>query len=828
MARRMGNSRSVASSTCQVAPTRYPHRLPMSRRIPRTLARHAIAAALVASLLLSAPIFAADTAPAPAASAIRAGAQGVAFHLGDEQVSIRLDGAGVVHVQSLPAGAGAGDTHALVLDPHTKAVTVADAHVHDDDATLTLASNRLVAIWHKQENTLELQDARQDPLLTLDLATLAKNQVELAHAAPDAVYGIHGYDKDENASAGLLRSGAQVAKAGEQGYAGAPFVWSTAGYGVLVDSNGASYVLQPGRIEINDLSRPSLDVYLMVGDPPQLFGELARLSGHAPLFPKWSLGFINSQWGIDEKEFRQIIATYRSKHIPLDAFTFDFDWKAWGEDWGEFRWNAKNFPDGPTGKLKADMDKLGVHMTGIMKPRMHVDTVEGRYAAAHDLWLPGEKASPDYFSHKLVKDLDFDKPTTRAWFFNDALKHSFDTGIVGWWNDEADTTRSNTQFLNMQRSIYAGQRAHSDLRVWSINRNFWLGAQRYAYGLWSGDIDTGFESMTSQRARMLSAINVGEMQWGMDGGGFNGHPSDENYARWIEFGAFTPIFRVHGTFGEKRQPWVYGPVAEKAATDAIRLRYSLMPYIYSYAYRRHVSGVGLVRPLIFAWPHDENVRNDVDSWMFGDYLLASPVVQQGQVEKHIYLPAGSWIDWFSGKVYQGGRTIRLAIDDKGWGDIPLFIRDGAIIPTQPVMDYIGEKPVTELAVDVFPSSQRSTFDVYDDDGTTYAYEHGDTFRQTLAVQRQGEVVTFETDAGSGAFKPALRFYLLKIHGDPASSVSVEGRPMAASASVGILQQAGAEGWARGHDRFGAVTWVRIAAGRQQTVRLHSSSPGGRR
>ncbi|OOG54602.1 glycoside hydrolase family 31 [Rhodanobacter sp. B05] len=798
----------------------------MFTRIPRTLARHAIAAALAAGLLLSAPICAADTASAPAASLVHADTQGVAFRLGSERLSIRLDGAGVVHVQALPAGAS--DSHTLVLDPHAKPVAVASAHVHDDGATLTLASDRLVAIWHKQANTLELQNAQRHPLLTLDLATLAKGQVQLTHAADDALYGIHGYDKDENASSGLLRSGAQVAKAGEQGYAGAPFVWSTAGYGVLVDSNGANYALQPGRIEIGALSKPSLDVYLMAGDPPQLFDQLATLSGRAPLFPKWAMGFTNSQWGIDQKELLQIVDTYRAKHIPLDNFTLDFDWKAWGEDdYGEFRWNPVKFPGGPTGALAKQLHARGIQLTGIMKPRIHVDTVEGRYATEHHFWVPDEKASDDYFSHKPVKNIDFDIPAARTWFGDLAVKYGFDEGIAGWWNDEADTTGSDTEFMNMQRALYEAQRRVSDLRVWSINRNFWLGAQRYAYGLWSGDIDTGFKSMAAQRPRMLSAINLGEMSWGMDGGGFNGHPSDENYARWIEFGAFTPIFRVHGTFGEKRQPWVYGPVAEKAATAAIRLRYSLIPYIYSYEYQRHVDGVGLVRPLIFDWPHDENVRNDIDSWMFGDYLLVSPVVQQAQTEKHIYLPAGTWTDWFSGKVYQGGQTIRLAIDDKGWGDIPLFIRDGAIIPTQPVMDYVGEKPVTELAVEVFPSSRRSTFDVYDDDGTTYAYEHGDTFLQTLAVQRQGQAVTFETDASSGAFKPALRFYLLKIHGDPASSVSVDGKPMAARASVGMLQQADTEGWARGHDRFGAVTWVRIAAGRKQTVRLHLSSRGGR-
>jgi alpha-glucosidase (family GH31 glycosyl hydrolase) len=309
------------------------------------------------------------------------------------------------------------------------------------------------------------------------------------------------------------------------------------------------------------------------------------------------------------------------------------------------------------------------------------------------------------------------------------------------------------------------------------------------------------------------------MQWGMDGGGFNGHPSDENYARWIEFGAFTPIFRVHGTFNEKRQPWVYGPVAEKAATAAIRLRYHLIPYIYAYEYQRRASGVGLVRPLMFGWPHDPNVRNDIDSWMFGDYLLVSPVVQEGQTDKAIYLPAGQWTDWFSGKVYQGGQTIHLAIDSKDWSDIPLFVRDGAIIPTQPVLDYVGQKPVTELTVEVFPSDRRSSFEVYDDDGATYAYEHGADFRQSMAVQRHDHIVSFDTGAVSGTFKPALRFYLLKIHGMTAGAVTVAGNPLPSHRGMDELQKDGAPGWASGHDRFGAVTWVRIAAGQAQAVQL---------
>ncbi len=182
-----------------------------------------------------------------------------------------------------------------------------------------------------------------------------------------------------------------------------------------------------------------------------------------------------------------------------------------------------------------------------MKPRIHVDTVEGRYATAHDFWVPGEKVSDDYFSHKPVKNIDFDIPAARTWFGDLAMKYGYDHGIAGWWNDEADTTGSDTEFMNMQRALYDAQRARLDLRVWSINRNFWLGSQRYAYGLWSGDIATGFASMAGQRARMLSAINVGAMQWGMDGGGFKRH-ADAGKLR-----ALDRVRRVHADLPRARR-----------------------------------------------------------------------------------------------------------------------------------------------------------------------------------------------------------------------------------------------------------------------------------
>jgi len=747
----------------------------------------------------------------------------------DGTISVQMTAPGVLRVHYLPMDNKTPPS--LVMDPQRAPATTLKPDVSRHGGVVTLRSKRMVVDWNPESATLSIADAQGHTLLRQpDLMALAQERIALEHAPGDAFYGIGGFEANQPATAGLLRSGKWVAQAGKQGHAGAPFVWSTRGYGVLVDCDGADFDLADERITVTDFKRPDADYYILVGTPEELFGELSKLSGPAPLFPKWAMGFTNSQWGIDQNELLDIVKTYRAKHIPLDNFTLDFDWKAWGEGgYGEFRWNPEKFPGGPSGELAKMLAAEGVHLTGIMKPRLLLGTAEGDYATAHDLWIPGEQAYPEYFSHKQAKDVDFDKPEARRWFAGLAMKYGFDKGIVGWWNDEADvygkdgTLTSNTQFLNMQRALYDAQRAQSDQRVWSINRTFWLGSQRYAYGMWSGDIDTGFESMAAQRARMLSAIEVGEAKWGMDGGGFNGHPSDENYARWIEFGAFTPIFRVHGTFNEKRQPWRYGPIAEAAATAAIRLRYSLIPYIYAYQHSEYAHGVGLVRPLTFGWPDDPKVRDDVDAWMFGQWLLVSPVVEQGRATKRIYLPAGQWTDWFTGKTYAGGQTIDVPVDANTWRDIPLFVRDGAIIPMQPVVDHVGQHPVTTVTVQVFPSDHATHFDYYDDDGETYAYEKGACFLQRLAVQRRGDDVTFRAEAPAGSYKPALEHWLVKVHGIAAGSVTVQDIALKHYANESALESAAGQGWSTGHDRYGAFTLLNLDAGVARETTLRGAS-----
>ncbi|HUA80653.1 MAG TPA: TIM-barrel domain-containing protein, partial [Dyella sp.] len=514
-----------------------------------TTLRHLAIGGLLLAIAFTNHAAAADQGSATTFRLQRADARGIELAQGENRISVRFVAPNVVQIHGMPKGLNTRP--GIVMDPHGSRDTLSNLHATESAAAASVSSPELVVTWNKQAARLVVADAQGHTLLQTDPATLMDGHIDLQHDATDPLYGIGGYDAFEPAKDGLLRHGVQIAKAGEQGYPGAPFVWSTRGYGVLVDTVGAKFDLTEGRIDVSGVGREDISYDIMAGTPPQIFSALATLSGMPPMFPKWAVGFTNSQWGIDQQEFVAIVHGYRSRHIPIDNFTFDFDWKAWGDDnYGEFRWNEKKFPGGPDGSLKAMMDQLGMHMTGIMKPRIHVDTMEGRYAEAHGFWVNNRPQNTDYFSLKPVRELDFDLSAVRAWFFNPALKHSFDTGIVGWWNDEADDTDSNTQFLNMQRALYEGQRAYSPIRVWSINRDFYLGAQRYAYGLWSGDIDTGFDSMAAQRQRMLSAIDAGEMKWGMDGGGFKGHPDDENYARWIEFGAFVPIFRVHGTLGE--------------------------------------------------------------------------------------------------------------------------------------------------------------------------------------------------------------------------------------------------------------------------------------
>ena len=614
--------------------------------------------------------------------------------------------------------------------------------------------------------------------------------------------------------------------AGSEGNTGGPFLWSNKGFAVFVDTIGGKCLIPDTKtIEFSGVSRTDVAYYVMVGNAYEVHSLLDQVTGLPPMFPKWALGLFNSEFaGITESIFRSIVDGYRSRGIPFDTYVNDFDWKDWsGDNYGEWHWNPTKFPDGASGALKKEMDARGVKIIGIMKPRIHVDTVQGTYATQNAFWVT-KPFYIDYFDHGQVGDLDFSIPACRQWFWEHS-EDAFNTGIVGWWNDEADAWGDNLAFMYMAESEYDGQRAYTNnrQRVYTINRNFYTGSQRYAYATWSGDIDSGFAVMRDQRARLLASLNIGQAKWAMDTDGFNnnnhiyGAEASEAYARWIEFDAFVPIFRLHGT--SRRQPWLYGPTAQAAATKAIKLRYSLIPYLYAYDRTLNQTGIGICRPLVWDYPDDPNVINDVDAWMFGDYLLAAPVVDEGQTTKQIYLPAGTWTDYFNGKVYDGGQTISYPVNAATWDDIPLFVKSGAIIPTIDVMNYIGEKQITTAYVDVFPGMSTSSFTYYDDDGITYDYEKGAYFSQVMQTSKRPGLVNFNVAPRTGSYLPPLQFYLCKFHGVAAKSVTVNGKRVKQFQSQDDLKGTPGIGWSVGRDVYGPATWVNIPAGDSQKLML---------
>lgn len=635
------------------------------------------------------------------------------------------------------------------------------------------------------EGLLAVADASGTVRCKLDLSALRSGTIRLDHSPSEHLYGMRGTglrnpaDPRMAISNGLLRDQGAPVAAGSQGDGGAPIAFSTH-WGVLIDSIDGDFTNANGVLDFTRASRSDAEVYIVLGEPEEFMKSVADLTGHPPLPPKWSLGFLNTQWGTTEDEVRSIVAEYRLKQIPLDAFILDFDYKAWGEDdYGEFRWNSTSgagnvspdkFPNGANGKFAADLLKEGVHLGGIMKPRILLTntagqpTVGAKEVAEHHWFLPGEKPYRDYFSHRDALDIDFSQPDARNWYWSHA-RGLFETGIAGWWNDEADETYNSLGFFQMQQSLTEGQQSISDQRVWSINRNFYLGAQRLGFATWSGDIRTGFASMQAQTTRMLATIDLGQPHWSMDGGGFGGHPSAQNYARWLEFAAVCPIMRVHGTYGQKRQPWVYGPVAEAAGKSAIELRYRLLPYLYSLERNAARTGVSVVRPLFWEFPDDPSCANATDSWMLGPDLLAAPVLEQDATSRTVYLPAGTWYGFAPGKRYEGGQAVQVPVDGTTWKDVPIFVRSGAIVATQPVVQYTGQPTPEEVALDIWPDPHRpGEFTFYDDDGVTTTYRNGRFFAQRIRTSLKSGELRVSFDPPAGRWRTATRRYRVRVHG----------------------------------------------------------------
>lgn len=786
---------------------------------------------------------------------------------GDDILEFKVCKDNIVRVNYRPNGV-TPSTDTPMLDPNKTWSTVgATIDTSGDPILITTTSMRIEIAKYPCRTTIKKSDGTTllwEPNTTS--GGVFYDGIRFMHNTTDDIYGIRSYNCFDDNGEILRNDSSHAAHAGEQGDSGGPFMWSTAGYGVLVDGDGGypytnstdgklEYYYGGTPTEGRRYSKTDVEYFVILGAPKEIMSGFAEITGKSPILPKWSLGFSNFEWACNETEATNMIDTYRAKNIPIDAYGFDYDWKRYGEDnYGEFTWNTTNFPSASTTALKTAMDNKGIKMIGITKPRIVTQTSGGtrttQYYDANNggYWYPGHYEYTDYFIPVLVRSIDPYNSSCRSWYWSHSTD-AFDKGIVGWWNDETDKVSSggtvywfgNFTTTHMSQALYEGQRAYSTRRVWQTARTFYPGAQRYATTLWSGDIAVQYyknqvvswaAGMKEQCAVMLSSINNGQPKWGMDGGGFNQNdgtiynPTPQLYAKWIQFGAFTPVFRVHGNRYHQRQPWYYGNTAEEVAKHAIQLRYSLLPYMYSYERQAYETGVGLVKPLMFDYPTDNTAKNYTDAWMFGDWMLVSPVVDENQTMKEIYLPSGTWTDYFRGVTYTGGQTIKYPVNADSWTDIPLFVKKGAIIPSQKVLDYVGQSSITTVFVDVFPDTTQTSFAYYDDHGDNYDYEGTTYFKQNLTAQDNGgSGISFSVEAKSGTYTPALQYYIAKIHGKAGTGVTINGSSATSYADLNALKAAAGEGWATGKDVYGLVTYVKVAAGSASAKNVVVSGTG---
>jgi alpha-glucosidase len=563
-----------------------------------------------------------------------------------------------------------------------------------------------------------------------------------------------------------------------------PSLLSLRGYGLLID-NAYKAVWDlghsdPGRFSYH-AQGGGLEYYVVYGpDFPRLLRTFAELSGFPPLPPRWVFGLLQSRYGYRNRtELEEIAQTFRAKGLPCDALILDL---FWFQEMGDLAFQPAAWPD-PPGMIARLRDQ-GFRLIVIEEPyltvksRLYPEALTKGYLVKHydgsvytcDFW-PGECAL-----------FDFSHPGAGAWW---STQHQplLEMGIAGWWTDLNEPTKHHQDMLHyggpaaavhnltapaMHQALFAAQQQYApERRIFILSRAAFPGSQRYGAALWSGDVEMTFTSLRKQVALGPNVGLAGIPLWGTDIGGFGfaGVCTPELYVRWFQFGAFCPLFRPHGNLGERREPWQFGPEVEAICRKYLRLRYRLLPYIYTAAHEACTTGVPLMRALVLEFPEDRQVLNLTDEYLFGADILVAPVVDEGVTQREVYLPAGVWCDFWTEAccIGPGRLTVPAPLDT-----LPLFVRQGAIIPLGPELQYSTEQPLDPLTVEIYRGGDRVCM-LYEDDGETTQYQTGAYKLTPINVsERAGGISCRITDArGDFAGQLPERSYVLRVHRQPA-------------------------------------------------------------
>ena len=506
-----------------------------------------------------------------------------------------------------------------------------------------------------------------------------------------------------------------------------------------------------------------VDYYFIHGPAiDRVIAGFRQLTGAASMMPRWAFGLWQSRQRYETaQQSLDVLKEYRRRAIPID--TMVQDWQYWKRDaWGSHLFDPERFPD-PEGWIKA-LHALHAHVIISVWGKFYPGTSNfNAMLKAGYLYQPDlTEGALDWINFPYTF-YDAFNAGARKLYWEQINTNLFNKGIDAWWEDatEPDVTSSpptlersrdhilttamgtasrviNGYALMNSMGMYEGQRSVApDQRVFILTRSGFAGIQRYGTATWSGDTTSTWSGMAKQIAAGLGYCVSGTPYWTMDIGGytmedkFSKNPTPENAeewrelnARWFEFGAFCPFTRLHGEL-QFREPWAFGGdthPAYQAILKFDRLRYSLLPYIYSLAGAvAHDSGT-MMRPFVMDFPQDTVAREIANEYMFGPAFLVAPVTTYQARSRPVYLPqsAGGWYDFWTGMPAAGGQNLDAAAP---YDAMPLFLRAGSIIPFGPDLQYTGEKPADPITLRVYTGAD-GTFTLYEDDGKTYDCDHG--------------------------------------------------------------------------------------------------------
>ncbi len=538
-----------------------------------------------------------------------------------------------------------------------------------------------------------------------------------------------------------------------------------------------------------------IDYYFVYGDTmDEVISGYRTLTGKSPIMPKWAMGYWQSREKYNtQEEVLSTVAEFRRRNIPLDNIVID--WLHWPENaWGSHEFDPVRFPDPK--EMVDSIHHMNAHVMVSVWPKFYATTEHFKEFDQKGWMYKGairdsikDWVGPGY----LGSFYDAYDAQARKLFWKQMSDHYLPLGIDAWWMDASEpnirdctdlqyrkdlttptalgpsTKYFNAYALMNAEAIYDGQRSvEPNKRVFLLTRSGFAGLQRYSTATWSGDIATRWEDMEAQISAGLNFAMSGVPYWTMDIGGFcvedryvaaqklyneSAMENDdlkewrELNTRWYQFGAFAPLFRAHGQwpFREVYNIAPEGHPAYQSIVSYIKLRYRMMPYIYSLAGKTYFDDYTIMRPMVMDFTDDVATRNLKDQYMFGDAFLVAPVYKYGAREREVYFPEGEvWYDFYTGKPVAGGQTTRV---EAPYEKMPLYVRGGSIIPMGGEIQYAAEDSDEPMTILVY-AGKNGNFALYEDEGTNYNYEKGQYAMIPMTYTNKTRTLTIGRRTGS--------------------------------------------------------------------------------